>query len=138
MVGVGEFQISELSRRSGCNTETIRYYERIGVLPRPPRSASHYRVYGPDDASRLTFVRRARELGFSLEEVRTLLALSTERSGDTCSEVREVAANHLVDIRAKIADLRAMERVLANAVRCCDAGEAPGCPLIDTLSRDPH
>lgn len=137
MVRVGELRIGELSRRSGCNVETIRYYERIGLLPRPPRSASHYRVYGPDDASRLTFVRRARELGFSLDEVRTLLALSIERNEDACSEVREVAANHLIDVRAKIADLRAMERVLADAVRRCDSGEAPGCPLIDTLSAAP-
>lgn len=134
MVRVGELQIGELSRRSGCNIETVRYYERIGLLPRPSRSASRYRLYGPDDVNRLTFVRRARELGFSLEEVRTLLALSMERSGDACSEVREVAANHLVDVRAKLADLRALERVLADAVRRCDAGEAPGCPLIDTLS----
>lgn len=134
MARLGELQIGELSRRSGCNVETIRYYERIGLLPRPLRNASRYRLYSADDVGRLTFVRRARELGFSLDEVRTLLALSAERNEDACSDVREVAANHLVDVRAKIADLRAMARVLADAVRQCDAGEVPGCPLINTLS----
>lgn len=131
---MAEIQIGELSRRTGCNIETIRYYERIGMLPSPPRSASRYRLYAADDVHRLTFVRRARELGFSLDEVRTLLALSEDASHDRCAEVREVAAGHLVDVRAKIADLRAMERALVHAVRRCDAGEPAGCPLIDALS----
>jgi MerR family mercuric resistance operon transcriptional regulator len=134
MTQVGDIQIGELSRRSGCNIETIRYYERIGLLPRPPRSASRYRLYGRDDVNRLTFVRRARELGFSLDEVRALLALSAEQGRETCVEVRELAVSHLADVRAKIADLRAMERALADAVRRCDAGEPAGCPLIDALS----
>jgi MerR family transcriptional regulator, mercuric resistance operon regulatory protein len=73
-------------------------------------------------------------LGFSLDEVRALLALSAKSGRETCVEVRELAAHHLEDIRAKIADLRAMERVLADSVRRCDAGEVPGCPLIDSLS----
>jgi MerR family transcriptional regulator, mercuric resistance operon regulatory protein len=131
---VAEIRIGDLSHRTGCNIETIRYYERISLLPRPSRSASRYRVYGGDDVRRLTFVRRARELGFSLDEVRALLALSADSGHETCTEVRQLAAGHLVDVRAKIADLRAMERVLADAVRRCDAGEAPGCPLIDALS----
>ena len=134
MARVGDIQIGELSRRSGCNIETIRYYERIGLLPRPPRSASRYRLYGRDDVNRLTFVRRARELGFSLDEVRALLALSADQGRETCVEVRELAVGHLADVRAKIADLRAMERALADAVRRCDAGEPAGCPLIDALS----
>jgi MerR family mercuric resistance operon transcriptional regulator len=73
-------------------------------------------------------------LGFTLDEVRALLALSADQTEDTCAEVRHVAVGHLMDVRAKIADLRAMERVLSDAVRRCDAGEPPGCPLIDTLS----
>ncbi len=133
-VRVAEIRIGDLSHRTGCNIETIRYYERISLLPRPSRSASRYRVYGSDDVRRLTFVRRARELGFSLDGVRALLALSADSGHETCVEVRQLAAGHLVDVRAKIADLRAMERVLADAVRRCDAGEAPGCPLIDALS----
>ena len=130
----GVIQIGELSRRTGCNIETIRYYERIGMVPRPPRSASRYRLYDAGDIRRLTFVRRARELGFTLDEVRALLGLSTDQTEQTCSEVRELAAGHLADIRTRIADLRAMERVLADAVRRCDAGELPGCPLIEVLS----
>jgi MerR family mercuric resistance operon transcriptional regulator len=132
--GSAEIQIGKLSRLTGCNIETIRYYERIGLLPHPPRSAGRYRLYETEDVRRLAFVRRARELGFTLQEVRTLLALSEDLSDSTCGEVRQLAARHLSDVRVKIADLRAMERVLTEAVRRCDAGQLPGCPLIDTLS----
>jgi MerR family transcriptional regulator, mercuric resistance operon regulatory protein len=127
--------IGGLSRRTGVNIETIRYYERIKMLPAPPRTASGRRVYGPAETRSLTFVRRSRELGFALEEIRVLLALSIDDGKNTCAEVRELAARHLADVRAKIADLRAMARVLADAVRRCDAGEVPGCPLIDTLTQ---
>ena len=131
---LAEIRIGDLSHRTGCNVETIRYYERVGLLPQPPRSPSRYRLYDIADVRRLMFVRRSRELGFSLDEVRTLLALSAKSEQETSSEVRELAAHHLVDIRAKIADLRAMERVLADAVRRCNAGETLGCPLIDSLT----
>jgi len=127
-------QIGELSRRTGCNIVTIRYYEQIGLLPAPARSAGRYRVYGTADVRRLAFIRRARELGFTLDEVRTLLSLSADDGQDTCANVREVAERHLADVRAKIADLQAMEHVLADAVRRCAAGEVPGCPIIDALS----
>jgi MerR family mercuric resistance operon transcriptional regulator len=127
--------IGELSRRTGVNIETIRYYERIKMLPAPPRTASGRRVYGPAETRSLTFIRRSRELGFTLEEIRVLLALSIDDGKNTCAEVRELAARHLADVRAKIADLRAMARVLADAVRRCDVGEVPGCPLIDTLTQ---
>jgi MerR family transcriptional regulator, mercuric resistance operon regulatory protein len=126
--------IGELSRRTGVNIETIRYYERIKMLPAPPRTASGRRVYGPTDTRSFTFIRRSREVGFTLEEIRVLLALSIDDGKNTCAEVRELAARHLADIRAKIADLRAAARILADAVRRCDAGEVPGCPLIDTLT----
>ena len=127
-------QIGELSRRTGCNIVTIRYYEQIGLLPAPARSAGRYRVYGTADVRRLAFIRRSRELGFTLDEVRTLLSLSADDGQDTCANVREVAERHLADVRAKIADLQAMEHVLADAVRRCAAGEVPGCPIIDALS----
>jgi MerR family mercuric resistance operon transcriptional regulator len=127
--------IGELSRQSGVNIETIRYYERIKMLPAPPRTASGRRVYGLMETQTLSFIRRSRELGFTLDEIRTLLALAAKDGRRACAEVRDVAAGHLKDVQAKIADLRAMQRVLAEAVRRCDAGEAPGCPLIDTLSR---
>jgi MerR family mercuric resistance operon transcriptional regulator len=126
--------IGEVSRRTGVNIETIRYYERIQISPAPPRAASGRRVYGPPQSRTLTFVRRARELGFTLDEIRILLALSANNDKRTCAEVREVAARHLADIRTKIADLRAMEHVLAQTVELCDAGKLSGCPVIETLS----
>jgi MerR family mercuric resistance operon transcriptional regulator len=129
----GGIAIGELSRRTGCNIETIRYYERIGLLPAPPRRG-RYRDYAREDVARLSFVRRSRELGFSLDAVRALLRLAGGRD-DACAEVRSLAAIHLADVRRKLADLRAMERALAQSVRRCDAGETPGCPLIETLSR---
>jgi MerR family mercuric resistance operon transcriptional regulator len=127
-------QIGELSRRTGCNIVTIRYYEQIALLPEPARSAGRYRMYDTSAVRRLAFIRRARELGFTLDEVRTLLSLSANDGQDTCANVREVAETHLADVRAKIADLRAMEDVLADAVRHCAAGEVSGCPIIDALS----
>lgn len=124
--------IGELSRRTGCNIETIRYYERIGVIPKPARRG-RYRTYRADDVSRLRFARRARELGFALDEVRALLDLSADGQA-SCLKARDLAASHLDDVRMRIADLRRMEVVLARTVRACDRGTAPGCPLIDTLS----
>ncbi|TAJ30528.1 helix-turn-helix domain-containing protein [Bosea sp. (in: a-proteobacteria)] len=129
-------QIGELSRRTGCNIETIRYYERIGLMPAPPRRG-RYRSYGAADVGRLGFVRRARELGFTLDEVRALLGLAAGGEA-SCAEVRVLAAAHLGDVRARIADLRRMERVLADSVRACDAGQDPGCPLIDALYAEPR
>ena len=135
MASRAAIRIGKLSQRTGCNIETIRYYGRIGLLPAPMRSGGRYRLYDAGDVGRLVFVRRARALGFTLDEVRALLALSTKDGEAACPEVRELAASHLRKMRAKIADLRAMEHVLADAVRCCDAGELPGCPLIDALSQ---
>jgi MerR family transcriptional regulator, mercuric resistance operon regulatory protein len=126
--------IGELSRRTGVNIETIRYYERIKMLPAPPRTASGRRIYGPVETRTLAFIRRSRELGFTLDEIRALLALSAKNGQAACADVRELAAGHLADIRANIADLRAMARVLSDAVSRCDAGEESGCPLIDVLS----
>jgi MerR family mercuric resistance operon transcriptional regulator len=123
--------IGELSRRTGCNIETIRYYERIGLLPTPARRG-RYRSYDAEDVGRLGFVRRARELGFTLGEVRALLGLAAGGQA-ACAEVRDLAASHLKDVRARIADLKRMERVLADSVRACDAGQDPGCPLIQAL-----
>ncbi len=134
MAAAGAIQIGELSRRTGCNIETIRYYERIGLLPAPPRRG-RYRSYGREDVARLSFVRRARELGFTLNEVRALLGLAASGQA-SCAEVRELAASHLKDVRARIADLKRMERVLADSVRACDAGQDPGCPLLDALGAE--
>jgi len=134
MSGPIEITIGELSRRTGCKVETVRYYERVGLMPPAPRSAGRYRLYRDDDVRRLAFVRRARELGFTLDAVRMLLTLARDQHGGPCAEAREVAAAHLADVRAKIADLRAMERVLGDAVARCAAGGDAGCPVIDTLA----
>lgn len=124
--------IGELSRRTGCNVETIRYYERIGLMPAPPRRG-RYRSYGPDEVGRLGFVRRARELGFTLDEVRALLGLAAGGQ-QSCADARDIAAGHLKDVRTRMADLRRMEHVLAETVRACAAGDDIGCPLIAALS----
>jgi MerR family mercuric resistance operon transcriptional regulator len=129
--------IGELSRLAGVNIETIRYYERIKMLPAPPRTSSGRRIFGPVETRTLAFIRRSRELGFTLDQIRALLALSAKNGQAACAEVRELAAHHLGEVRAKIADLRVMERVLADAVLRCDAGDEPGCPLIDALSEVP-
>jgi MerR family mercuric resistance operon transcriptional regulator len=128
-----DISIGELSRRARCNIDTIRYYERIGLLPSAIRSAGRYRLYGVDDVRRLTFVRRARELGFKLDEVRALLKLASDR-GNTCAQARKLAAGHLADIRAKIADLQTIERVLATTVRRCGAARRVHCPVIEVLA----
>jgi MerR family transcriptional regulator, mercuric resistance operon regulatory protein len=125
-------QIGELSARTGCNIETIRYYERIGLMRAPPRRG-RYRLYEPADVGRLGFIRRSRKLGFTLGEVRALLQLAAGGGPDSCHEARSLAASHLSDVRARIADLRRMARVLADQVRACDAGDNSACPLIESL-----
>jgi MerR family mercuric resistance operon transcriptional regulator len=97
--------IGELSRLTGVNIETIRYYEKIKMLQAPPRTEGGHRVYGPTETRVLAFVRRARELGFSLDEIRALLDLGGPGNA-SCADVRKVATRHLADIRAKIGDLK--------------------------------
>jgi len=130
--------IGELSRRTQCNIETIRYYERIGLLPRPHRSGGRFRRYKSDDVARLRFIRRARQLGFTLDEVRVLMRLAGTADTDdhTRAEARRLVATHVADIRAKIADLQAMDCVLSAAICECETGQQPRCPLIEVLSRD--
>ncbi|NJM36321.1 MAG: helix-turn-helix domain-containing protein [Rhodomicrobium sp.] len=130
-----DIQIGALSARTGVHVETIRYYERVGVLPRPPRSAAGYRRYGEEDIKRLGFIRRLRELRFSLEIVQALLDLA-ETPRSKCGEIRAVAAGHLSEVRTKIADLHRMEQVLKAMVASCDRGIAPKCPIIETLWRE--
>lgn len=129
---VEEIRIGTLSSCTGVHIETIRYYERVGVLPRPPRSAAGYRRYGFEDIRRLGFIRRLRDLGFSLNAVQALLDLA-ETPRSKCGEVRAMAAGHLTEVQTKIADLRRMERVLKAMVASCDRGLTPACPIIETL-----
>lgn len=131
----GRLAIGTLSKRTGCKIETIRYYERAGLLPAPARSPGGYRLYGTQHLKRLTFIRRARGLGFSIGEVRTLLDLADHRQRP-CAEARVLAAAHLEDVRAKITDLKAMEQVLRETVARCGEGTGSHCPLIEALYRD--
>lgn len=133
-VGVRGVQRAELARRTGCNLETVRYYENVGLLPAPPRTTAGYRSYDTTHERRLRFVLRARELGFSLDEIRELLRLVDERD-QPCAAASAVAAAHLDDVRAKIADLKRMERVLKDVVAQCADGTRLECPLIETLFR---
>ncbi len=124
--------IGKLAEQTGVGVETIRYYERAGVLPSPPRSAGGYRQYDSVYLKRLKFVNRRRELGFSLSEVRALLKLVD--GGHTCAEVRELTLSHVEDIRAKILDLQHMERTLQATADRCTGGDAPECPIVEALS----
>ena len=126
------FPIGELAKRSGVKIETIRYYERVKMLVPPPRTASGRRVYDMTDLRILVFIRRSRELGFSLDEIRALLRLGGPEKA-TCREVREIAAHHLDDIRAKIGDLEKLERLLSSTVARCSGKTAPDCPVLDVL-----
>lgn len=129
--------IGELSKRSGANTETIRYYERIGVMPAPGRSANGYRVYGAEHLRRLSFVRRSRQLGFSLDEIRGLLRL-VDGDAYTCAQIRELTLNHVVEIRRKITDLKRLKRVMEDMAAQCSGGRAPDCAIVDALFDERH
>ena len=124
--------IGALSKRSGVNIETIRYYERVKLLSPPPRTASGRRVYDSTDLRILVFIRRSRELGFSLVEIRELLRLGGPEKA-SCREVREIAAHHLEGIRSKLDDLKKLERLLATTVSRCSGTMAPDCPVLDIL-----
>jgi len=128
-----EYSIGDLAKRTGVKVVTIRYYEKIGMMPKPPRSEGGQRVYVHENLRRLSFIRRSRELGFSLSEVRALLQL--EKSADfTCDEVKALTLEHVADIRLKITDLRRMERTLKEMAAQCDKGEITSCPILDTLA----
>lgn len=132
----GTLTIGALSRRTAVNIETIRYYERIRLLGPPPRTAGGHRSYAPEHVERLRFVRRARALGFGIENIRTLLDLSM-RAHDSCAQAREIAAAHLTDVRAKLDDLRKLETILTDTVGQCDrqccGDSAPLCPVLEML-----
>ena len=124
--------IGQLAAAAGVNLETIRYYERIDLMPEPERTDGGHRVYSDPHRQRLAFVQRARKLGFSIEDIRTLLALS-EPGRRSCKEVERLAAAHLENVRTKIADLTRLEQLLSTAVSHCLAGDDPSCPVLDML-----
>lgn len=125
--------IGDLAKATGIKVETIRYYEGIGLLPAPARTGANYRSYTPGHIGRLTFIRRARDLGFSLSEVRDLLGLSDHKER-SCLEVDAIARSHLSAVESKIADLDRLRRELATLINQCKHGTIAECRIIDALA----
>lgn len=129
------YAIGEMSRKSGVNIETIRYYERTNLLPKPDRTPGGNRQYNYEQLKRLTFVRRCRELGFSITRIRKLFEM-VDGIELTCSEVHDMTVSHLSNVKNKIANLRCLERALIDMAAECSRGNVPDCPIIDTLFAD--
>ncbi len=128
-------KIGEVSAASGCHIETIRYYERIGLMTAPERTASGYRQYRDADVERLRFITRGRALGFSLEEVASLLRLA-EEAELSCGDVDRLARIHLADIQRRIADLQRMELELQRTIGSCSGRERASCSILGALKTD--
>lgn len=128
-----EYTIGEAARAAGVNIETLRYYERRGLVPVPPRSRANYRIYPPESVRLVRFVKRAQELGFTLSEIRELLAFRVG-SDACCSDVREQARHKLHGIEAKIRSLQTMRQALSDLVeRCSSDGPVAACPILEAL-----
>lgn len=125
--------IGRLAAETGVNVETIRYYEKAGLIAPPARTEGNYRSYHPDDVARLRFVKRTRDLGFTLEQVRALLSIAGQRERD-CGTVDVIASEHLAEVDRKIADLTALRRELADAVASCAGGTVAECRILEAFS----
>jgi Cu(I)-responsive transcriptional regulator len=125
--------IGELARAADTKTETIRYYERIGLLPAPPRTTGNYRTYSAADVRRLAFTRRARNLGFPIEQVRTLLDLADQKQ-QSCEAVDLIAREHLTEVKRKLADLSALRHELNSMIKQCRHGTIADCRIIEALA----
>ncbi len=125
--------IGEASRQSGVGIETIRYYEREGIVPRPARALNNRRLYSPNDVGRLHFLKKCRDLGFPLSDAKALLELS-EGSTDDCQSVKELAEAHIVSVRSKIDELNRLERALSELTANCDSGNVH-CPMLQRLRK---
>lgn len=133
---MGAFSIGDLAKATGAKVETIRYYERIGILPAPGRTASNYRAYGQAHLNRLSFIRRARDLGFHLDQIEALLQLSDDAERP-CEAVDAIASAHLSEIDRKIADLKALRKELKDIVgQCRNGAHISECRIIEALA--PH
>lgn len=129
----GHLTIGGLAAATGVKVETIRYYERSGLIGPPVRTAGNYRSYRDGDVARLRFVRRMRDLGFPLERIRALLSISGRR-GDDCGMVDAIASEHLIEVDRRIADLQALRRELADAVAACDGGTVADCRILEAFA----
>ncbi len=127
------FTIGQLASAAEIPAATIRYYEKIGLLASPSRSGSNYRQYGNDDLDRLTFVRRARDIGFTIDQVRSLLSFSDQQNGDCCT-VTALTEEHLVSVEQKIADLLTLRDRLTGLLTSCRGGLVADCRIIDALT----
>ena len=127
---------SGVAKKGGVNLETIRYYERRGLLPKPPRTPSGYRLFAPGDVRRLRFIKHAQALGFSLKEVKELLALRVT-PGVSCADVRVRAEGKIRDIEAKLRALAAMKKALGRlTAACAGRGSVSQCPILDSLDAE--
>lgn len=125
--------IGKVSEATGVKVPTIRYYEQIGLLPPPPRTGGNRRTYNRKDAHRLTFIRHSRELGFEIDQIRTLLSLQ-DRRDQSCGEADVIARARLVEVKEKIASLKALEAELERIVEGCSHGRVESCQVIDILA----
>jgi len=127
--------IGEAARASGVSAKMIRHYEQVGLFPGPPRTEAGYRQYGDKEVHTLRFIRHARDLGFSIEQIGQLLALWQDRARPS-REVKGLAQAHIDALEQKLQDIEAMKSTLQRLVRCCRGDERPDCPIIDTLAHD--
>ena|SRR5437868_6925836 len=129
--------MGQVAQRGGVNPQTIRYYEREGLLPEPPRSASGYRAFSPDAVHRVLFIKRAQELGFSLAEIRELLSIQINTKKG-CTDVKRLAKTKIVDIERKIRTLQSMKRVLVKLAKVCPGqGPSSQCPILESFNSKP-
>jgi DNA-binding transcriptional MerR regulator len=127
--------IGDLAAATNTRVETVRWYEKVKLLPKPARSAGNYRLYGPEHLRRLSFIRRGRDLGFTVDQIRELLALADER-GRSCAEVDTIARAHLAEVERKLSDLTRLARELSDVIGQCKCGSVADCRIIEALS--PH
>jgi len=133
MAGDRRLTIGGLAEATATKVETVRYYERTGLLPTPARTSHNYRVYSPQHLKRLSFIRRPRDLGFSIEQVRTLLDLADDRNR-SCAAVDAIAREHLIEVERKITDLIALRRELDGLIGQCQRGTIAECRIVEALS----
>ena len=130
---IEQLTIGRLAKATGTKVETVRWYEKVGLIDPPGRTDANYRVYAARDLARLSFIRRARNLGFSLDQIRSLIEMSDDRDRD-CASVDALATANLAEIDRKIADLRALRRELSNVVSSCRGGSVADCRILDALA----
>ncbi|MEE7492059.1 helix-turn-helix domain-containing protein [Methylobacterium oryzae] len=132
VMGPRGFTIGQLAAATEVNLETVRYYERIGLMPPPARTEGGHRAYEPAHVRRIAFIRHARALGFGIEDIRALLTLAAP-GHRSCAEVRDIASAHLSEVRTKLAHLTRLERILSATVDQCSGAPTPACPVLDML-----